>query len=215
MATLRAFRLPAMTRQMRPRGPDAGGTFSQNRVAFGHRRLSIIDLAAASQQPMIDPELGLAIVFNGCIYNFRELRGELAREGLSVLSRKATPRSSSRPMRSGDRAASSVSTACLRSRSGSAIPGASSWRATGSVSSRSITRNSRAGFRFASTLPALLAAGDVDTAIDPAALHHYLSWHAVVPAPMTIIKGVRKLAPATICIIEPDGRRREESYLAT
>ncbi len=49
-------------------------------------------------------------------------------------------------------------------------------------------------FRFASTLPALLAAGDVDTAIDPAALHHYLSWHAVVPAPMTIIKGVRKLA---------------------
>ena len=58
----------------------------------------------------------------------------------------------------------------------------------------------------------LLAAGDVDTAIDPAALHHYLSWHAVVPAPMTILKGVRKLAPATICIIEPDGRRREEIY---
>ena len=67
-------------------------------------------------------------------------------------------------------------------------------------------------FRFASTLPALLAAGDVDTAIDPAALHHYLSWHAVVPAPLTILKGVRKLAPATICTIEPDGRRREETY---
>jgi asparagine synthase (glutamine-hydrolysing) len=43
-------------------------------------------------------------------------------------------------------------------------------------------------------------------------LHHYLSWHAVVPAPMTILKGVRKLAPATICTIEPDGRRREETY---
>jgi asparagine synthase (glutamine-hydrolysing) len=67
----------AMVSQMVPRGPDAGGTFSQNRVALGHRRLSIIDLAAASQQPMIDPELGLAIVFNGCIYNFRELRSEL------------------------------------------------------------------------------------------------------------------------------------------
>ena len=51
-----------------------------------------------------------------------------------------------------------------------------------------------AAVRFASTLPALLAAGGVDTTIDPAALHHYMSWHAVVPAPMTIIKGVRKLA---------------------
>ena len=46
--------------------------------------------------------------------------------------------------------------------------------------------------RFASTLPALLAAGDVDTGIDPAALHHYMSLHAVVPAPLTIFKGVRR-----------------------
>ncbi len=67
-------------------------------------------------------------------------------------------------------------------------------------------------FRFASTLPALLAAGGVDTTIDPQALHHYMSWHAVVPPPMTILKGVRKLAPATICIIEPDGKRREETF---
>ena len=49
--------------------------------------------------------------------------------------------------------------------------------------------------RFASTLPALLAAGGVDTTIDPAALHHYMSFHAVVPAPLTILKGVRKLPP--------------------
>ena len=61
-------------------------------------------------------------------------------------------------------------------------------------------------------MPALLAAGGVDTTIDPAALHHYMSLHAVVPAPMTIIKGVRKLPPATICIIEPDGSRREETF---
>ena len=66
--------------------------------------------------------------------------------------------------------------------------------------------------RFASTLPALLAAGGVDTSIDPAALHHYMSLHAVVPAPLTILKGVKKLPAATICTIEPDGRRREETY---
>src|ERR1700739_1608034 len=78
--------LAAMTSQMQPRGPDAGGCFSQGRVAFGHRRLSIIDLAAASPQAMIDPQLGLASVFNGCIYNYRELRGELATKGYSFFS---------------------------------------------------------------------------------------------------------------------------------
>jgi asparagine synthase (glutamine-hydrolysing) len=68
------------------------------------------------------------------------------------------------------------------------------------------------GLRFASSLPSLLAAGGVDTDIDPAALHHYMSWHAVVPPPRTILKGVQKLPPATIMVIEPDGRRRSETY---
>src|SRR4051794_25745888 len=67
-------------------------------------------------------------------------------------------------------------------------------------------------FRFASTLPALLASGDVDTSLHPAALHHYMSWHAVVPPPLTILKGVRKLAPATILTIEADGTQSEKVY---
>ena len=50
-----------------------------------------------------------------------------------------------------------------------------------------------ARLRFASTLPALLQGDGVDTSLDPQALHHYLSWHAVVPAPLTIIRGIRKL----------------------
>ena len=66
--------------------------------------------------------------------------------------------------------------------------------------------------RFASSLPALLAAGDVDTSIDPVALHHYMSLHAVVPPPLTIIKGVRKLPPATVRVIEPDGRMHDHRY---
>src|SRR5580693_6302964 len=78
--------IAAMTERMRSRGPDAGGVFMQDRVAFGHRRLSIIDLASASQQPMVDSQLGLAIVFNGCIYNYRELRGELAAKGYRFFS---------------------------------------------------------------------------------------------------------------------------------
>ncbi len=60
--------------------------FAQGNVAFGHRRLSIIDLSERAQQPMIDPELGLAIVFNGCIYNYRELRRELDGRGYRFFS---------------------------------------------------------------------------------------------------------------------------------
>ena len=61
--------------------------------------------------------------------------------------------------------------------------------------------------RFASTLPALLAGGGVDTRIDPVALHHYLTFHSVVPPPRTILRACRKVPPATLVAIEPDGRR--------
>ena len=58
--------------------------------------------------------------------------------------------------------------------------------------------------RFASTLPALVAGGDVDTSVDNVALHHYLSFHSVVPPPRTIYAGVTKLPPATVRTVEPD-----------
>ena len=60
-------------------------------------------------------------------------------------------------------------------------------------------------FRFASNTQALLAGGGVETGIDPVALHHYMSFHAVVPPPHTIVQGVRKVPPATIRTIEADG----------
>jgi asparagine synthase (glutamine-hydrolysing) len=66
--------------------------------------------------------------------------------------------------------------------------------------------------RFSSTLPSLLAGGGIDTDIDPVALHHYMSFHAVVPAPLTLLKGVRKLAPGTVRVIEADGRSRDHRY---
>lgn len=66
--------------------------------------------------------------------------------------------------------------------------------------------------RFASTLPALLAGGGVDTAIDHVALAHYLSFHSIVPPPRTILRGVTKLPPATVRVYEPDGRTHERVY---
>ena len=200
-----------MMERMHSRGPDAGGSFMQNRVAFGHRRLSIIDLAAASQQPMVDPLLGLAIVFNGCIYNYRELRGELVAKGYQFFSQ-------------GDTEVILKAYAEWGPRCVERFYGMFAFALWERNSGRVVLARDRLGikplyysegpgrFRFASTLPALLAAGDVDTSIDPAALHHYMSLHAVVPAPKTIFKGVKKLPAATIMIVEPHGRRREEAY---
>jgi asparagine synthase (glutamine-hydrolysing) len=201
----------AMTRRMHRRGPDAGGMFSQNGVAFGHRRLSIIDLDATSQQPMIDPELGLAIVFNGCVYNYRELRGELIAKGYRFFSQGDTEvilkAYAEWGPRCVDRFYGMFAFAIWERKTGRVV------LARDRLGIKPLYYAEKSGrFRFASTLPALLGAGDVNTGIDPAALHHYMSWHAVVPAPMTILKGVRKLPPATICIIEADGRRREEVY---
>ena len=59
---------------LEPRGPDGHGVFAQGPICLAHRRLKIIDLSEAGSQPMVDAELGLAIVFNGCIYNYKQLR---------------------------------------------------------------------------------------------------------------------------------------------
>jgi len=66
--------------------------------------------------------------------------------------------------------------------------------------------------RFASSLPALAALDGIDASLDPVALHHYMSFHAVVPPPHTLLNGVRKLPPATLAVIEPDGRRQDQVY---
>jgi asparagine synthase (glutamine-hydrolysing) len=82
--------LAAMTELLVPRGPDAEGILARGRVAFGHRRLRIIDLSPKGEQPMSDPELGLTLVFNGCIYNHKELRAELEGLGYHFFSHNDT-----------------------------------------------------------------------------------------------------------------------------
>ncbi|MFZ0116107.1 MAG: asparagine synthase (glutamine-hydrolyzing) [Xanthobacteraceae bacterium] len=203
--------LQAMTASMRTRGPDAEGHQHQQNLGFGHRRLSIIDLAPTSQQPMIDPHLGVGIVFNGCIYNYRELKSELSARGYQFFS-------------GGDtevilKAYHAWGPLCVER-----LKGMFAFAVWERDSGRVVLARDRLGikplywarsphaFRFASTLPALLAAGDVDTTIDAAALHHYMSFHAVVPRDMTILNGVRRLPAATLMVIEPDGSCRQHRY---
>jgi asparagine synthase (glutamine-hydrolysing) len=77
---------------MMHRGPDSCGSWvsTDGRVAFGHRRLAIIDLSPGGHQPMVDPETGNAICFNGEIYNFVKLREQLIQRGHTFHTRSDT-----------------------------------------------------------------------------------------------------------------------------
>lgn len=196
-----------------PRGPDGAGDWHECGVALVHRRLKIIDLSARGDQPLLDPELGLVIVFNGCIYNHNELRTELVAAGYAFRSTSDTE----------------VIIKAFHhwgaERFVEHLIGMFAFAIVEQASGRVVLGRDRLGIkplylaeldgalRFASTLPALLAGGGaIDTEIDPVALHHYLSFHSVVPAPLTILRGVRKLAPASLLSIEPDGTRSERRY---
>jgi asparagine synthase (glutamine-hydrolysing) len=76
----------AMTDALAHRGPDGEGFFVQNHVAFGHRRLKIIDLSEAAKQPISDSKGRSIVTYNGEIYNYRELRNSLAARGHSFVS---------------------------------------------------------------------------------------------------------------------------------
>ncbi|MCK2212254.1 N-acetylglutaminylglutamine amidotransferase [Actinomadura sp. ATCC 31491] len=200
-----------MTEAMHDRGPDGSGLWSQGPIALGHRRLKIIDLSEKAAQPMVDGELGLAVVFNGCLYNYGELRDELRREGYSFFSTSDTEVLMKAYHRWGP--------ACVEHFKGM-FAFAVAERDTG----RLVLGRDRLGIkpmylaedgrrlRFASTMPALLAAGDVDTSVDPVALHHYMTFHSLVPGERTILAGVRKLPAATVRVVDADGTSREHRY---
>ncbi len=199
-----AARVERMTRVMEARGPDDVGLVARGRVAFGHRRLKIIDLSDAAAQPFTDAQLGLTIAFNGCIYNYEALRAELGEMGYTFASHGDTE----------------VILKAWHAWGEDAIPrfhGMFAFAIHERDSGRTAFVRDRFGIkplylaevggalRFASSLPALVASGEINTDIDKVALHHYMTWHAVVPPPRTIYEGVRKLPPATIRIVDERG----------
>jgi len=200
-----------MTDTMQQRGPDAQGLFVQGAAALGHRRLKIIDLSEAAQQPMVDNDLGLTIIFNGAIYNYGELRQLLEAKGYAFFS-------------SGDtevilKAYHAWGRRCVQRFNGMfafAIYERDSGQlflARDRLGIKPLYYHERPGeFRFASALPALVAGGDVTGDIDPVALHHYMTFHSVVPAPHTILKDIRKLPPGETLTIDSRGRLERETY---
>src|SRR3954470_16277244 len=206
-----AIAVEQMTRAVRRRGPDDSGLWASGPVALGHRRLAVIDPSTLAKQPMTDSELGLTIVFNGCIYNYRELRRELQHAGHRFFSNGDTEVLLKAYKEWGDRFVDRLQgmfACCIVERD----------------SGRVVLARDRLGIkplylwegdkrlRFASTLPALLAGGDVPTDVDPVALHHYLMLHGIVPAPRTIFSAVRKLPPASVLVLERDGSSKSRTY---
>jgi asparagine synthase (glutamine-hydrolysing) len=200
----------AMMGAMTSRGPDGRGIWDDaGWVALGHQRLSIIDLSSAGAQPMLD-DGGLALTFNGCIYNYRDLRRELESE-FTFRTTSDTEVILKAYRKWGDDFVHHLvgmfaialfdprrqEVLLVRDRLGikpvyvSHLPGK---------------------LRFASTLPAVVASGGVDTSLDEVALHHYLSWHSIVPAPRTILRGVQKLPAATIRTVRADGTWEDREY---
>jgi asparagine synthase (glutamine-hydrolysing) len=193
------------------RGPDGEGIWARGPVTLGHRRLAIIDLSEAGSQPMVDEALGLTIVMNGCIYNYQDLRDELSGLGHTFASTSDTEVIL--------KAYASWGLDCVDH-----FFGMFAFAISEHGSGRLVLARDRLGIkplylderrdrvRFASTLPALLAGGGVDTSVDRTALAYYMTFHSVVPAPLTILSGVRKLPPATIRVVEADGTSQEHEY---
>ena len=187
--------LKRMTAKLARRGPDHEGFFNGGALVLGHRRLSIIDLSAQSDQPMVDDNLKLALVFNGTIYNYKELRAELVEMGYDFFS-------------DGDtevilKAYHAWGEHCVQRFYGMFAFALWDMRDQSLVLARDrfgikplYYALDGARLRFASTMQSLLAGGDIDASINPVALHHHFTLHSVVPAPHTMLSGIKKLPPA-------------------
>jgi asparagine synthase (glutamine-hydrolysing) len=193
------------------RGPDFEGTWQAGPMALGHRRLAIIDLAERANQPMVDETLGLVLVFNGAIYNYRELRADLIKEGYQFFTE-------------GDSEVIIKAYHKWGERCPEYLHGMFAFAIWNPRTQSLFLARDRMGikplyytphkdfFRFASNPQALLAGGEVDTHIDAVALHHQFTLHAVVPAPRTILAGVRKLVPGTSMTLQMDGALSQRHY---
>ncbi|WP_301360190.1 N-acetylglutaminylglutamine amidotransferase [Stutzerimonas nitrititolerans] len=200
-----------ITQHLTARGPDASGFHSAGPMAMGHRRLKIMDLCEASGQPMIDPTLGLSMVFNGAIYNYPELRAELEGLGYSFFSQGDTE-----VLLKGYHAWGEALLPRLNGMFAFAI-----WERD---SRQMFIARDRLGIkplylsktadrlRFASSLPALLKGGDIAGVLNPVALNHYMSFHAVVPAPDTLIAGIEKMPPGHWLRVQADGRIEQQRW---
>ena len=196
------------------RGPDMDGYWSSadERCHLGHKRLSIIDLSPAGRQPMEDDSGRYVIVFNGEIYNFQELRDELVAAGVTFRSKSDTEVLLKGYIRYGN---------ALFPR----LDGMFALAIYDGAERRMVLARDRAGekplyyrsapglFAFGSELHTLTEVPGLDWDLSPGAVALYLLYR-YVPAPQSILGGVRKLKPGCLLEVDADGRVEERRYYA-
>ncbi len=186
------IKLSAATEQLSRRGPDFGCSTSVHRVGLGHRRLSIIDTSHDGNQPMQDSSGRYTIVFNGEIYNYRELGQELIQKGVNFRSATDTEVLLQLYIHEGK--------ACLKK-----LNGFFAFAIYDEQADHLFIARDRMGIKpllfaadedkvvFASEMKSLLAYG-IEKELDHNSLYQYLQFN-YTPAPATMLKGVQKLLP--------------------
>src|SRR6059058_4665768 len=197
-----------MTDTIAHRGPDDEGYFISGPLGLGFRRLSIIDLAGG-HQPMADAEETVWVIFNGEIYNFKELRRELEQLGYSFRTNCDTE-----VIVHGYREWGTDVFNHLNGMFGLAIWDVRKKRLVVARDAMGIKliyyRVSGKQITFGSEIRAILAGQESRTDVDPMALNLFLRFR-YTPSPLTIFQGIRKLAPGTMLVAEK-GQCREERW---
>ncbi len=203
----------AMARTLHHRGPDDIGTWVDEEagIAFGHARLSILDLSAAGHQPMVSASGRYVISYNGEVYNFLDLRKELAEAGVSLRGRCDTE---------------VVIEACARwgvRNAVSRMVGMFAFALWDREERTLVLVRDRLGIKplywaelgalclFGSELKALRAHPGWEPEVDRAALSSYMRF-AYVPAPHCIYRSVHKLEPGEMVTIGPGGALARERF---
>lgn len=201
-----------MRDRMIHRGPDDGGAWCSpaERVALGHRRLSIVDLSPAGHQPMTNEDGSVLISYNGEVYNHAALREELEAKGHVYRSNTDTETIIHLYEEEGPR--------CVERLQG--MFGLAIWDrrrrelflARDRLGIKPLYYAERpGGFVFGSEIKALLAHPAVDADLNEEAFYHYLTF-AATPSPMTMFAGIRKLAPGERMVVRSDGSTRSDIY---
>jgi asparagine synthase (glutamine-hydrolysing) len=203
-------RLAALAATMAHRGPDAAGVLHWADGGMAHRRLSILDVSAAANQPLTDPDDRAALLFNGEIYNYRELRAELEAAGAVFRTSSDTEVILHGYLHWGDDVVPRLN-------------GMFAFAVWDTVRHRLLLARDRLGKKplylahlpgggllYASELKPLLASGMVDPALDPEAVLDYLQLNYVLH-PKTMLRQVRQLPPGYVGRWQ-DGSFRQERY---
>lgn len=201
--------LTGMCDRLQHRGPDGAGVWSDGAVGFGHRRLAVIDPSSAGRQPLQACDGRFTITFNGEIYNFQELRGELEGQGARFTTRTDTEVILHAYARYGIECVQR-----LRGMFAFAIWDARE-RTFFAARDRAgqkpfYYRQDADGLAFASEPKAFLAEPSFTPEVDANAVWQYLSFQ-YVPSPGSAFRGLQRLPPGHFLLVE-GGRVTMERY---